>query len=127
MAWLTAFAEQQRIVWRESGRELVGLAIQYVANRHGQHAVLEEAGKIGYSYGHTCADHGVRLSDTVQAFFFFRESVLRATRPGQITLGRYEAEEARVHREMRQFFDAPLYAMLEAYDQFYLSLRAGGQ
>lgn len=115
--WMASFDEGEREVWREVGRRLIGLAIQYVARRQGRQAMVEEARGIGRMYGEMCASHAVPLSDMVRAFFFFRESVLKATRPGLVGQGHYDDEEARIHREMREFLDAPFYAMLDAYDK----------
>lgn len=119
--WFSAFDESERETWRESGRRLIGLAIQYVARRQGRQAMVDEARNIGSMYGIMCAGHGIPLSGMVRAFFFFRESVLKATRPGMVGEGRYDEEEARIHREMRQFLDEPFYAMLETYDAQRLS------
>ncbi len=119
--WLGAFDEVERETWRESGRRLIGLAIQYVARRQGRQVMVDEARKIGYTYGHMCAARAVPLSGMVRAFFFFRESVLKATRPGMVGRGQYDEEEARIHREMRQFLDEAFYAMLDTYDRERLS------
>lgn len=115
--WLAPFDESTREIWRQAGRRLIGLAIQYVARRQGRQTLLDEARTIGNMYGEMCASHAVPLSGMVRAFFFFRESVLKATRPGLVGQGQYDEEEARIHREMRQFLDAPFYAMLDAYEQ----------
>ncbi len=124
-SWLSVFDEGEREVWRESGRRLIGLAIQYVARRRGRQAMVDEARKIGRMYGEMCASHAVPLSGMVRAFFFFRESVLKATRPGMVGQGQYDEEEARIHREMRQFLDEPFYAMLDAYEQGRMGGRSG--
>ena len=84
--WLTAFPQESRGPWRDSGRRLIGLAIQYVSRRQGREAVLDEGRSIGILYGRQCAAGGMSLSNTVRAFLFFRESLLRSARPGQPAL-----------------------------------------
>lgn len=125
--WLAAFPQDRRSPWRESGRRLIGLAIQYVSRQAGRGAVVEEGRTMGALYGRQCAALGVRLSDAVRAFLFFRESLLRSTRPGLLAPGRYDAEDARIHREMRQFLDEVLYAMLDAFSDVPGALEASGE
>lgn len=126
-AWLVAFPPERRGPWRDSGRRLIGLAIQYVSRQEGRQAVLDEGRAIGALYGRQCASIGVSLADTVRAFLFFRESLLRSTRPGLVAAGRYDAEDARIHREMREFLDEALYAMLNAFDATPRTITAGAQ
>lgn len=116
-AWLAVFPDEERGAWRESGRRLVGLAIQYVSRRQGRDMVLKEARAIGALYGGQCAARHLGLVDMVRAFLFFRESLLRATRPGLVARGQYDEEDARIHREMREFLDEALYAMLDAFQE----------
>jgi len=56
------------------------------------------------------------LVDTVRALFFFRESLLRAAKPGQATPGQYDAEDVRIHRQLRHFLDEVMYACLANYE-----------
>ncbi len=114
--WLACFPGEARAPWRESGRRLIGLAIQYVSRREGREAISREGRAIGALYGRQCAAGGVSLADTVRAFLFFRESLLRSTRPGLVAAGRYDAEDARIHREMREFLDEVMYATLDAFE-----------
>jgi excisionase family DNA binding protein len=126
-AWLDAFPTDVRTGWRQSGRRLVGLAIQYVSRRQARGAVLDEGRAIGAGYGRDCAQRGLGLAGTVRAFLFFRESLLRATRPGLVERGQYDEEDARIHREMREFLDEVLFAMLDALEQLPRYLPAGGR
>ena len=116
--WAAAFPEHERQTWRESGRRMLGLAIQYVARGEGRAKIEQEARGIGGLHGQRCAQEGIPLTVTVRAYMFFREAALKTTRPGLLRDGRYDMDEARIHREMRQFLDIALYAMLDAYDQF---------
>jgi hypothetical protein len=78
--------------------------------------VLQEGRRIGAFYGQRCAEHGMSLVDTMRAYFFFRESLIRATRPGLATRGQYDAKEVRIHRQLRLFLDAVMYACLGSYE-----------
>lgn len=116
-SWYVAFGqEEERQMMRDTGRRLFGLAIQYMGRTRAREATLQEGRRIGDFYGAQCAQHGVSLVDTVRALFFFRESLLRAAKPGQASPGRYDAEDVRIHRQLRYFLDEVMYACLASYE-----------
>jgi excisionase family DNA binding protein len=114
---LAPLSTEEHMIFRDGGRRLVHLAVQYVARRNGHGAILEQAADIGRVYGDICARHSLGLSETVRAFSSFREVVLDATCPSGTAMHSRDQEPARIRREMRQFFDAPFYAMLDAYER----------
>jgi excisionase family DNA binding protein len=115
-SWYLAFdREDDRQQMRDTGRRLFGLAIQYMSRTRNHEPVLREGRWIGEFYGRQCAQRGIALVDTVRALFFFRESLLRAARPGQAILGQYDAEDVRIHRQLRHFMDEVMYACLASY------------
>jgi hypothetical protein len=101
---------------RDVGRRLFGLATQYMVRVQNKEAVLEQGQRIGELCGEQCARRGVSLVDTVRALFFFRESLLRATRPGLVNPGQYDGEDVRIHRQLRHFLDEVMYACLARYE-----------
>jgi excisionase family DNA binding protein len=116
-SWYTAFQrEEDRQEMRDTGRKLFGLAIQYMARTHEHEPVLQEGRRIGKFYGQQSAERGVSLVDTVRALFFFRESLLRAARPGQAHPGQYDDEDVRIHRQLRHFMDEVMYACLDSFE-----------
>ena len=116
-SWYTAFAhEEDRQQMRDTGRKLFGLAIQYMGRTHEHEPVLQEGRRIGRFYGKQSAEHGVSLVDTVRALFFFRESLQRAAAPGRASPGHIDAEDVRIHRQLRDFMDEVLYACLASYE-----------
>jgi excisionase family DNA binding protein len=115
--WYAAFArEEDRQQMRDTGRRLFGLAVQYMSRTRDHEPVLQEGRRIGEFYGQQCAQNEVALVDTVRALFFFRESLLRAARPGQASRGQYDAEDVRIHRQLRHFLDEVMYACLARYE-----------
>ena len=115
--WYVAFdRDDDRQHMRETGRRLLGLAIQYMGRTSNHEPILQEGRRIGGFYGQQCALHGMALVDTMRAFFFFRESMIRAPRPGLATRGQYDAEDARMHRQLRLFLDEVMYACMDSYD-----------
>ena len=126
-SWYAAFVqEDERQKMRDTGRRLFGLAIQYMGRTRDHEPVLQEGRRIGEFYGQQSAVHGVSLVDTVRALFFFRESLLRAARPGQASPGQYDAEDVRIHRQLRHFLDEVMYACLARYEATYRHLLAAG-
>jgi excisionase family DNA binding protein len=116
-SWYIAFdREEDRQQMRDTGRRLFGLAIQYMSRSREHEPVLQEGRRIGEFYGQQSAEHGISLVDTVRALFFFRESLLRAARPGQANPGQYDAEDVRIHRQLRHFMDEVMYASLASYE-----------
>jgi len=116
-AWYVAFdREEERQHMRETGHRLLGLAIQYMARTDNHEPIMQEGRRIGGYYGQQCAQHGVSLVDTMHGFFFFRESLLRATEPSLAAGGQYNAEEVRVHRQLWHFMDTVMVACLASYE-----------
>jgi len=116
-SWYTAFdREKDRQEMRDTGRRLFGLAIQYMSRTHAHEPILQEGRRIAESYGQQSAERGMSLVDAVRALLFFRESLLRAAKPGQVTPGQYDAEDVRIHRQLRHFMDEVMYACLASYE-----------
>ena len=64
---------------------------------------LQEARRIGGSYGQHCARHDISLVDTVPVLFFFRKTFLTATRPAQASSPQYDAEDVRINWPLPHF------------------------
>jgi excisionase family DNA binding protein len=126
-SWYAAFEdEEERQQMRDTGRRLFGLAIQFMSRTRDHEPVLQEGRRIGEFYGQQSARHGVSLVGMVRALFFFRESLLRAARPGQASPGQYDAEDVRIHRQLRHFLDEVMYACLDRYEATCRHLLAAG-
>jgi excisionase family DNA binding protein len=116
-AWYMAFPhEEDRQQMRDTGRLLFGLAVQYMGRTHKHELILQEGRRIGQFYGQRCSECGMGLVDTIRALFFFRESLIRAARPGQVGGGQYDEEDIRIHRQLRHFLDEVMYACLSGYE-----------
>ena len=57
------------------GRRLLSLVTMAANDRRRRHDVLEEAHLLGKEYGQEMAMRGIPLTDTVEAFVFFRSSL----------------------------------------------------
>lgn len=116
-SWHTAFNESERAARRESGRRLLGLAIQFTSRTGGRQRILDEAQTIGREYGRDAAERGLSLVDTTQALMFFREALISASRPGLSTRGNYDAEDVRIHRSLRQFLNQIFFAAMAGFEE----------
>ena len=116
--WHAAFSgSQERREMAEMGRSLFGLAIRYVTRIQGRDRVLKEGQRIGQYYGQQCAERGVPLAETARAFIFFRRSLLQAVGPGQAGMGQFDAEDARIQRNLHHYLDEVLCVCLGSYEQ----------
>lgn len=109
--WLLAFDEEQRHMQRETGRRLLGLAIQYMVRDRKQKQILLEGRTLAAWYGSSAAAQGLSLADLTRAFMFFRDSLGDA-----VTSQQADPEGDEIHRRLRQFMDEVLFSALEAYD-----------
>lgn len=114
--WYATFDKTSRAARQESGRHLLGLALQYTLRTTGREPVVKEGRRIGWEYGQDAAQRGLSIAETVRAFFFFRETFIRSARPGISTRGQYDAEEVHIHRSLREFLDHVFFAALEGYE-----------
>ena len=117
-SWSLAFEQEgERQRMRDTGRELFRLAIQYVSRTSGQEPVLQEGQQMGEFHGRQCAQRGIALVDTMRAFFFFRQSLLRVMQPVQPRASQFDSEDARIHEQLSYFLDGVMYACLEGYEE----------
>ena len=85
-SWLESFQAEGRDRMRLFGRRLLSLLLQSRVNdssrRKGE--ALSETHMLGHEYGSEMAARGVPLTDSVQAFLFFRQAVVEAVPPEQL-------------------------------------------
>ena len=118
--WHAAFAgTEARREMAEMGRSLFALAIRYVTRTQRRERVLQEGRRIGQYYGQQCAERSISLVETVRAFIFFRRSLLQAVGPGQATVWQFDAEDARIQRDLNHYLDEVMCACLDSYEQNY--------
>ena len=64
------------------GRRLLSLLLQEAGPKRRRQESLEEARILGREYGAEMRERGVTVTETVEAFLFFRTMVLDSTNPG---------------------------------------------
>ena len=113
--WYLAYDEEARARQREMGRRLLGLLMTYLSGREDGEAALEEARAVGRASGQEARARGLRSSDAVQAFLFFRDFLLEATFQGPAGPGLPE-RSLHTYRRVNQFMNEVLLATLAAHE-----------
>lgn len=113
-SWRSAFDDSERAVRRESGRQLLELAIQYISRTTGREAFLEKGCCIGREYGRDAAGRDLSLAETTQALLFFREALVCTARSG--FLGQKQCDD-HIHHSLQEFLDEIFCATMDAYEQ----------
>ena len=80
--WYQSVEEEGKVRMRLFGRRLLSLLLQESGARRRRQELLEEAHLLGREYGTEMGERGVILTDTIEAFVFFRTMVLDSTNPG---------------------------------------------
>jgi len=78
MGWMTAIGEERRLQYRELGRDLMGMVLQFISGNGDDAHMLTEARKIGLEHGRLVRDEGLSLEDALGASLFFRDKLIEA-------------------------------------------------
>jgi len=115
--WYQKLDEEARNKYRLSGRNLMGGLLAYLSAT-GTEAEAE-ARSLGYEYASRGRRHGLNILDAMQAFLFFRTTLLDAM------LSVYEAASVSssqawsdMFRKVNAFTDGILISLLETYQAF---------
>lgn len=79
--WYQSIEEEGRARMGLFGRRLLSLLAQEPPPRRQRQAAMAESQVLGREYGTEMADRGVSLTDTLEAFVFFRSMVLDSAEP----------------------------------------------
>lgn len=101
--WMKSFQAEGSDRMRLFGRRLLSLLVQSgLSGRRRKGETLTETQMLGHEYGSEMAVRGVPLTDSVQAFLFFRQAVVEAVHPEQL-------------RQVIVMSDQVLLGLLDAY------------
>jgi excisionase family DNA binding protein len=113
--WQHHFGEEQRVKFRYTGQQLLGLLIQFGSRADAGEAFLDEGKRLAAEYGQTCCDAGMSITETVRTFLFFGHSMLGAVQQAGSIGGGHDAEGLRLYQRMSDFLDAILLSTVESY------------
>ncbi len=114
-SWTERFSEEQRLLFRYSGQRLLGLLVQFISRSSSGDTFLEEGKKIARDYGRICRRANLSVSQTAEAFLFFRRSILESIHSTAGLSGPNDQDAYRVLLRTTDFFDALLVATIESY------------
>lgn len=115
--WMEHLNEDQRLLFRYTGQRLLGLLLQFISRSSSADTFLEEGRRVAGDYGRVCYKAGLTVSQTAEAFLYFRRSIIEAVQ-GTARLGdQHDPDSSRIFLRTIDFFDALLVATIESYDQ----------
>lgn len=118
--WYKAFDQATLERHRQLGRSLVHLAMSYATTPDeddDRTSYLQEARRIGAYYGTSGASAGLTVSDTVDAFLYFRQPVVRSIMSVVDENNLPAREVAAMFAAVGTFLDDVLTAAVEAHER----------
>jgi excisionase family DNA binding protein len=113
--WMSRLNEEQMLLFRYSGQRLLGLLMQFISRDEGSETFLDEGRNVAALYGRMCCKAGLSVSQTAEAFLFFRRSILESVISTAGLGGPNDVDGHRVFLRTSDFFDALLVATTESY------------
>uniref|UniRef100_A0A7C4PUS7 Helix-turn-helix domain-containing protein n=1 Tax=Anaerolinea thermolimosa TaxID=229919 RepID=A0A7C4PUS7_9CHLR len=113
--WIGQFNDEQKTQFRQTGSRLTALLMQYSNRAENGGAFLEEGKRISAGYGTLCYQAGLPITETIQAFLFFRRSILDAVHETDFLSEINDAESHQLYQRASFFFDEMLMALVSQY------------
>ncbi len=113
--WFQHLNEEQRLLFRYSGQRLLGLMMQFISRMDSADTFLAEGKRVAGDYGRICYHAGLSISQTAEAFLFFRRSILESVQATTGLDGPHDLDGQRVFLRTIDFFDNLLIATIESY------------
>ena len=115
-AWYQKFDEAGMEKQRALGRALYEKSIRYLTLPKQRSSFIAEGRKLGTSYARVSLHYQITLMETVRAFQFFRQKLLRAITSSEASAQLAEQEELTMRTAFDTFFDEVLFGLIEAYE-----------
>ncbi|MEM7029680.1 MAG: helix-turn-helix domain-containing protein [Chloroflexota bacterium] len=110
-------SDQQRATMRTVGRDLLGLVIQYAGASTSDEVVLNRGRDIGRTYGQFARQQGVAVSEMVETFNFFRDTIIEVTFSEQAASAEgMDTTNPQLYRRLNQFMNEVLLATIQAIE-----------
>jgi excisionase family DNA binding protein len=116
-AWYQHYDEETKQQHRRWGRQLFRLLILYLSQPQERKPILDEVFCIGQQNGELAHRQGLTLSQAVQAFLFFSNTLQQAIVRGQQLAANLEG----IHGQLNAFLDQVLLGVVRTYEQEALS------
>lgn len=112
--WMEQMSPEQRIAFRYSGQRLLALLMQVTAHQDPE-PYLEEARRLALDYGEVACRAGMSAPQLVEAFLFFRRSILVSLHATAPLSSSHDPEGQRMFERTNDFFDIFLMATLDHF------------
>lgn len=116
-SWYQAFDEAGRERQRALGRQLFAFALQLITHPDQQAELLAKARELGQEYAESSLRYGISLLQTVRAFQFFRENLLRALVNSETATEVSLQEDAQLRRSIDTLLNEVLYGLIATFEQ----------
>ncbi len=113
--WFDRLNAEQRLLFRYSGQRLLGLMMQFISRSDAAENFLEEGRRVARDYGLICYNAGLSLTQTAEAFLYFRRSIIESVQATSSLGGPNDQDSLRIFLRTIDFFDALLVATMESY------------
>ena len=117
--WLAHFDGEGRSRNRPLGQQLMGLTLQYLSSESSEEnsaSILEEARRIGRLYAHNALEQGMSLRATLEAWMFFRDSLIETALQLPETANIRPEANLRLLRRVNALLNAVHLAAVEVYE-----------
>ncbi len=115
--WYSQFDEEGIEQQRKLGRALFENAIRYLVFPNQREMLITEGRALGRSYALSSQKYQISLLDTVRAFQFFRQKLLRTLTSTSTEELAFQKEEILVREHFDTFFDEVLFGLIETYER----------
>lgn len=113
--WMGHLGDADRSRFKASGQKLLGLLMQYNSRVDSGDIFLAEATRQARDYGLLCFQAGMTISETVEAFLFFRHSITEMIFDTSVLTGPNDADGKRLFQRTNDFMDTLLLMTVESY------------
>jgi len=120
--WYSQFDDEGMARQRALGRSLFEKAIRYLTLPKQREPLMTEGRELGRAYAYASLKYQISLLDTVRAFQFFRQKLLRSLTSGDSNVRLTEQEDLQLREDFDVFFDEVLFGMIDAYERQLLGM-----
>ncbi len=115
-AWYSQFDEEGMTNQRMLGRSLFEKAIRYLTLPQQRESLMKEGHELGSAYAFSSLKYQISLLDTVRAFQFFRQKLLRSLTSSDAGARLTEEEDLQLRADFDAFFDEVLFGLIDTYE-----------
>lgn len=115
--WYSKFDEEGMTNQRMLGRSLFEKAIRYLTLPQQRESLIDEGRELGHAYAYSSLKYQISLFDTVRAFQFFRQKLLRSLTSSDSGVRLTEEEDLQLRADFDAFFDEVLFGLIDTYER----------